>query len=254
MEATEKSNIVLIETTEGLIKIRLYDETPQHRDNFIKLVENQFYDSLLFHRVIKDFMVQGGDPDSKGAPADKQLGSGGPGYQIPAEIIYPNLFHKRGVLSAARTADQVNPMKESSGSQFYIVWGKVYSESELKSMEQQKKQQSMQSYFNGLASTRKDTIQAMYKSNNKTGLDALQKELIALTEAEFAKNPTKGSFTAEQKIAYTTIGGTPFLDNDYTVFGEVIEGLDVVEKIQNCKTGTADRPATDIMMKMRVVE
>ena len=164
MEATETKNLVLIETPYGTIKVRLYDETPQHRDNFIKLVESQFYDSLLFHRVIKDFMIQGGDPESKNAPANAQLGAGGPGYQVPAEIVYPQLFHKRGALSAARTGDQVNPMKASSGSQFYIVWGKVYGENELKSMEQQKVQQAMRTHFNNLAFAQKDSIQADRKS------------------------------------------------------------------------------------------
>lgn len=253
MEATETKNLVLIETPYGNIKVRLYDETPQHRDNFIKLVESHFYDSLLFHRVIKDFMVQGGDPESKNAADNAQLGSGGPGYQIPAEIVYPQLFHKRGALSAARTGDQVNPMKESSGSQFYIVWGKTYSENELKSMESQKVQQAMRTFFNDMAFQLKDSIQAMQASNNTAGLDALEKELIAKTEAEFMLNPDKGKFTAEQKAVYATTGGTPFLDGEYTVFGEVIEGLDVVDKIQQCQTGAADRPKNNITMTMRMV-
>jgi peptidyl-prolyl cis-trans isomerase B (cyclophilin B) len=254
MEAKEKSNIVLIETSLGNLKLRLYDETPQHRDNFLKLVGQKYYDSLLFHRVIKDFMIQGGDPGSKGAPANKQLGSGGPGYQIPAEIVHPKLFHKRGALSAARTGDQVNPKKESSGSQFYIVWGSVYSEAQLNNMEQQKKQQAMQVFFDELAVARQDTIQALYKAGNQAGLDTLQNELIRLTKAEFVKNPGKGGFTTEQKTAYTTVGGYPSLDGEYTVFGEVIEGLDVVEKIQNCQTGQGDRPQTDISMKMTIIE
>ena len=253
MEATETKNLVLIETPDGTIKVRLYDETPQHRDNFIKLVESQFYDSLMFHRVIKDFMIQGGDPESKNAPANAQLGAGGPGYQVPAEIVYPQLFHKRGALSAARTGDQVNPMKASSGSQFYIVWGKVYGENELKSMEQQKVQQAMRTHFNNLAFAQKDSIQAMQANNNTAGLDALEKELIAKTEAEFMLNPDKGRFTAEQKAVYTTVGGTPFLDGEYTVFGEVVEGLEIVDQIQRCQTGTADRPKSDITMTMRMV-
>lgn len=253
MKATETKNLVLIETTYGNIKVRLYDETPQHRDNFIKLVESNFYDSLLFHRVIKDFMIQGGDPESKNAAANAQLGAGGPGYQIPAEIVYPHLFHKRGALSAARTGDQVNPMKASSGSQFYIVWGKTYTESELKGMEPQKVQQAMRTFFNNLAFEVKDSIQAMQASNNTAGLDALEKELVAKTEAEFMLNPDKGKFTAEQKAVYATTGGTPFLDGDYTVFGEVIEGLDVVDKIQQSQTGAADRPKTDITMTMRMI-
>lgn len=253
-EAKTKSNIVLIETSLGNIKIRLYDETPQHRDNFLKLVKEGFYNDLLFHRVIKDFMVQGGDPDSKGAPSNKSLGSGGPGYQIPAEIVYPQLFHKRGALSAARTGDQANPEKRSSGSQFYIVWGTVYTESQLKDMEEQKKQQAMQAYFNKLVTERRDTVQALYNTGNKAALDSLQKELVDLTETEFKNNPGKGSFTPEQIKTYSTIGGTPFLDGEYTVFGEVIEGLDIVEKIQSCQTGANDRPQTNITMRMKVVD
>ena len=125
------SQRIKITTTEGDIIIKLYDQTPQHRDNFIKLVKEGYYNGTLFHRVIKEFMIQGGDPESKGAPAEKQLGSGGPGYTIPAEFIYPQLFHKRGALSAARTGDEINPHRASSGSQFYIVWGKVYKEQQV---------------------------------------------------------------------------------------------------------------------------
>jgi len=253
-DANAKSNIVLIETSMGNIKIRLYDETPQHRDNFIKLVEQHYFDSLLFHRVIKGFMVQGGDPDSKGAPAGKSLGSGGPSYTIPAEIVYPQLFHKRGALSAARTGDQMNPLKASSGSQFYIVWGDVYNEVQLAGMEDQKKQQAMQSYFQSLATAHMEAIQKMQTSKDTSGLNKLQAELIGLTEAEFKKNPAKGGFTAEQKKAYSTVGGTPHLDGEYTVFGEVIEGLDVVGKIQAVETGAQDRPVKDIQMKMSIVQ
>jgi len=253
-EANAKSNLVLIETSMGNIKIRLYDETPQHRDNFLKLVEQHYFDSLLFHRVIKGFMVQGGDPDSKGAPAGKSLGSGGPGYQIPAEIVYPQLFHKRGALSAARTSDQMNPLKGSSGSQFYIVWGDLYSEVQLAGMEDQKKQKAMQNYFQALATQRMDSIQKMQNNNDTTGMNKLQVELITLTEVEFKKNPSKGGFTAEQKKAYSTVGGTPHLDGEYTVFGEVIEGLDVVGKIQAVETGAENRPVKDILMKMTVVQ
>ncbi len=253
-EANAKSNIVLIETSMGNIKIRLYDETPQHRDNFLKLVEQHYFDSLLFHRVIKGFMVQGGDPESKNAPADKALGSGGPGYTIPAEIVYPQLFHKRGALSAARTGDQMNPLKASSGSQFYIVWGDKYSEVQLSGMEEQKKQQAMQNYFQSLATQRMDIVQKMQTANDTAGLNRLQAELIQMTEAEFKKNPSKGGFTPEQKKIYSTLGGTPHLDGEYTVFGEVIEGLDVVGKIQAVQTGAQDRPVKDVTMKMHVVQ
>lgn len=254
MSTEAKNNVVLIETSMGNIRIRLYDETPKHRDNFLKLVKEHYYDSLLFHRVIKGFMVQGGDPESKGAAPSKSLGSGGPGYTIPAEIVYPQLFHKRGALSAARTGDQVNPMKESSGSQFYIVWGDVYNANQLAGMEGQKKQQAMQNYFQSLAVARMDTIQKMQNAGDNAGLQKLQTELVAMTEDEFKKNPTKGAFTEEQKKVYSTLGGTPHLDADYTVFGEVIEGLDVVGKIQAVETGSQDRPKKDIWMKMSIEE
>lgn len=253
MEAKVKKNIVLIKTSLGDIRIKLYDETPQHRDNFIKLAEQGYYDDLLFHRVIKDFMIQGGDPDSKDAPAGKMLGEGGPGYQIPAEFVYPKLFHKRGALSAARTSDQINPEKESSGSQFYIVWGSVYDENEMRKIEFQKKQQAMQSYFDSLANQKIDHIKAMYKSGDKAGLDSIQKELVAMTEEEFKKNPDRGSFTKEQRKTYMTVGGTPFLDGEYTVFGEVVEGLDIIEEIQDSATDSNDRPKSDIKMKMTVI-
>ena len=141
---------VKINTTEGEIIVRLYDETPKHRDNFIKLAKEGYYDGTLFHRVIKDFMIQGGDPNSKDAPAGKMLGTGGPGYTVPAEFVYPQLFHKRGALSAARQGDEVNPNRESSGSQFYIVWGKVYKPQELKQMERQLAMQQEQMVFNKL--------------------------------------------------------------------------------------------------------
>jgi cyclophilin family peptidyl-prolyl cis-trans isomerase len=187
---------VLISTSLGDIKIKLYNETPKHRDNFIKLVNKGFYNGTIFHRVIKNFMIQGGDPDSKDAGPNEMLGRGGPGYTIPAEIN-SKFIHKKGALAAARMPDQVNPKKESSGSQFYIVQG---------------------------------TIQ------NQSGLVATGKE-----------------YTPEQRKAYMTLGGAPHLDNDYTVFGEVIEGLDVIDKIAAVKTANGDRPLEDIKVKMKVI-
>lgn len=244
---------VKITTTEGDILVNLYDETPQHRDNFIKLAREGYFNGTLFHRVIKDFMIQGGDPDSKGAPAGKTLGTGGPDYTIPAEFVYPQLFHKRGALSAARLGDEVNPNRESSGSQFYIVWGKVYKASELKQMEKQMEMQQEQTIFNQLAKENRDKIMDLRRNRDRAGLQELQDELIAETKA-ISLEKGKPTFTDEQKEAYTTVGGTPFLDNQYTVFGEVVEGLDVVEKIQNTQTGRNDRPTTDISMTVEVVE
>lgn len=161
---------VLIKTSEGDIKVRLYDETPQHRDNFLKLAKEGYFDGTLFHRVIKDFMIQGGDPDSKGAPKGKMLGTGGPDYTIPAEFVYPQLFHKRGALSAARLGDEVNPERESSGSQFYIVWGKTYKQNELKQMEKQMGMQMEQNIFNQLAKEHHDEIMNFRRNRDREGL------------------------------------------------------------------------------------
>ena len=244
---------VRISTSYGDIVVRLYDETPEHRDNFLKLAREGYYDGTLFHRVIKDFMIQGGDPDSKGAPAGKHLGTGGPSYTLPAEFVYPQYYHKRGVLSAARQGDQVNPERRSSGSQFYIVWGKKYSESELKQMASQLDGQRGQQIFNELAAQHRDSIQAMYQRGDRQGLMELQNRLAAETD-KILKSTPGFTFTPEQAKDYTTIGGTPFLDNQYTVFGEVVEGLDVVEKIQQVATGSADRPKEDVVMNVSVIE
>lgn len=191
---------VIMETTAGTITLKLYDETPVHRDNFIELAGECYFDSLLFHRVIPGFMIQGGDPDSKYAPAGVRLGEGGPDYRLNAEIRTPEIFHKRGALAAAREGDDVNPAKMSSPSQFYIVYGKVYTPRELESLR--------------------------LKLQERTGREI--------------------KFTKEQIDTYTTIGGVPFLDGEYTVFGEVLEGLDVVEKIQSVECDEYDRPINDV--------
>lgn len=191
---------VNISTSYGDMVVKLYNETPKHRDNFLKLVKEGFYNDLLFHRVIKNFMIQGGDPQSKGAAANVQLGAGGPGYTVPAEFNRA-LIHKKGALSAARQGDQVNPTKASSGSQFYVVQGKVSTKEELDQM------------------------------SRSYGI----------------------SYTPEQIETYTTIGGTPFLDMQYTVFGEVVKGLEVIDKIAAVKTAYGDRPLEDVKMKMTIV-
>jgi peptidylprolyl isomerase/peptidyl-prolyl cis-trans isomerase B (cyclophilin B) len=251
---TENKNdiVVDIQTTMGDIKVLLFGDTPKHRDNFVKLVNEGYYNGTLFHRVINDFMVQAGDPDSKGAPAGKMLGSGGPGYTIDAEFVYPKHFHKKGVLAAARQGDNVNPERKSSGSQFYIVTGKVFTEAQLAQMEKQLIMAQKQDIFNRLASERRDSIMQLRRNKDQAGLQALQEELIAITEQESAKNPAK--LTDEQRKAYSTVGGTPHLDGQYTVFGEVIEGMDVVEKIQKTPTGANDRPVEDVKIIKMTVE
>ncbi|MBP8903561.1 MAG: peptidylprolyl isomerase [Paludibacteraceae bacterium] len=208
-----KESKVQIETTQGVIVVKLYNETPLHRDNFVKLVKERFYDGVLFHRVIADFMIQGGDPDSKTAKPNASLGNGDVGYTIPAEFKTPAIYHKKGALAAAREGDGVNPQKASSGCQFYIVEGKTFTDAELSTMEAGKI--------------------ARY------GINSL--------------NDSTFRFSAEARAVYRTRGGTPHLDGNYTVFGEVTEGIDVVEKISKVKTNASDRPVEDvrvITMKM----
>ena len=200
-QAQEVETLVQIDTDMGKIKVKLFNDTPQHRDNFIKNVKEKRYDGLLFHRVIKQFMVQGGDINSKDAPIEQHLGDGDPGYTIPAEIVYPKYFHKRGMLCAARTSDDENPERASSGTQFYIVTGKFYTEMELDKMEEK---------------------------DNKT-------------------------FTPEQREAYMLEGGAPHLDETYTVFGEVIKGMKVVDKIQFVETNEDDRPLKNIKIKTMTI-
>ncbi|MCB0549388.1 MAG: peptidylprolyl isomerase [Phaeodactylibacter sp.] len=195
-----KACLAELETEFGTMIIQLYDATPKHQDNFVKLAEEGFYDSLLFHRVIQNFMIQGGDPDSKGARQGQALGSGGPGYTIEAEFV-DSLVHLKGALAAARTGDAVNPQKRSSGSQFYIVQGQPLTEDMLNRIEAQK----------GIR------------------------------------------YSKEQREAYMAEGGTPFLDREYTVFGRVVEGLDVLDKIAAVQTDGRDRPVNDVSMKIRLI-
>ncbi|MFV0584238.1 MAG: peptidylprolyl isomerase, partial [Parabacteroides gordonii] len=223
--------------------------TPQHRDNFIKLVKEGQYNGLLFHRVIKDFMVQGGDVTSKDAPMNKQLGAGDLGYTVPAEFVYPKYFHKKGALSAARTGDEVNPEKESSASQFYIVTGKVYKDAELAQMEKQKEGRLKQSIFARLQKENSAKIKAAYQSGDKAELAIIRDTLVGKTEMEAEKRKDETKLTPEQREAYKTIGGVPFLDNEYTVYGEVTEGLDVVDAIQNVKTNRQDRPLENVVIE-----
>lgn len=239
-----KMTKVKLETSMGNIVVELYNETPLHRDNFIKLVKEGYYDGVLFHRVIKDFMIQTGDGNSKTAGPNDMLGDGDPGYTIPAEFVYPKYFHKRGALAAARTGDQVNPERRSSGSQFYIVTGKIYGSDELKKMSQRLVDMKKQDIFLRLLNENRSKIEEMRRNKDIAGMQELENELNHLTEAEAAQSTS--AMTDEQINAYTSVGGTPHLDGQYTVFGEVIEGMDVVDKIQSAETGHADRPVNDI--------
>lgn len=234
--------VVEIKTTLGDIVVKLYDDTPLHRDNFLKLVKDGFYEDVLFHRVIKDFMVQTGDPTSKGAAPGEMLGTGNPGYTIEAEIAYPRHYHKYGALAAARTGDAVNPEKRSSGSQFYIVTGRKFNEDQLKNYAMQSVMAQRQAAFGKLSQQYADSIRAMQQSGDNEGLMKLRDKLIAQVESEIPEMPMDEKIAAD----YSTIGGTPNLDGEYTVFGEVLQGMDVVEKIQNVETDRNDRPVEDI--------
>ena len=243
---------VRVETTLGNFTILLYGDTPKHRDNFLRLVREGYYDSTLFHRVIKDFMVQAGDPDSRTAGPGARLGSGGPDYKIDAEIVFPKHFHKRGALAAARQGDQVNPLKQSSGSQFYVVTGNKMSPAEIDMLQQQMQQKAMQSAFNSMAMEHRDDIVRMQRAGDRQGLQALQDTLISRAQAFAEAHPQ--TVTDEMRQAYTTVGGAPHLDGDYTVFGEVIDGMDTVDRIEAVETGAADRPVNDVrILKMEVI-
>lgn len=244
-DITQKMQKVRIRTSMGDIVVRLYDETPIHRDNFIKLAKEDYYAGTLFHRVIKDFMVQAGDPDSKGAPAGKRLGGGGPGYTLEAEIR-PGLFHKRGALAAARTGDAINPERRSSGSQFYIVWGEVVNQKQIGQLARQMAMMAGQQVFDSLAAQHKDEIMQMRRNRDKEGIQALQ-EKLSIEANQYVQQHNLG-MSEEQAQAYTTIGGTPHLDGQYTVFGEVEEGLDIVGKIQEVETDRTDRPVQDVVI------
>ena len=242
--------VVDIRTSLGDIRVRLYDDTPKHRDNFLKLVREGFYDGVLFHRVIKDFMIQTGDPSSRTADSTAMLGAGDPGYTIEAEIAYPRHYHKRGALAAARTGDQVNPERRSSGSQFYIVTGEKVAAARMAQMAENAVMGKRQQYFRTLVERDREKISALEASGDRDGLEALRQSLIAETENAVKAEPLPDNIVND----YTTVGGTPHLDGQYTVFGEVISGMDTVEKIENVATGRADRPLEDVRIISATIE
>jgi len=246
---------VVIETPYGTMKVRLYEETPLHRNNFLKLVKEGFYDSLLFHRVINQFMIQGGDPLSKRAKSGDSLGHGDPGFTIPAEFNQ-EIFHRKGTLCAARESDDINPQRASSGSQFYIVMGKVRTLEDLKKYEDRiNKTNYTKTAREYILSDEGKLLKRKYdrlKSENKQ--DSAQ-SLNTTIEGSIKKRADQTplyKFTEKQIKTYTTVGGTPHLDGSYTVFGEVTEGLEVIDKIAGVKTDKRDRPIDDVRMKVRI--
>jgi len=243
----DKDSLITIKTSFGEMKAVLHDQTPKHKENFIKLVKSGFYDSLVFHRIIEGFMIQGGDPDSKNAQPGKPLGSGGPGYTIPAEFN-SSLIHKKGALSAARMGDEQNPQKESSGSQFYIVQGRKYTSIELTTV-LNKLASSIGNYLESTGYTvlRNELIN-LYQTNQDAYLEKLTSLKPNMEKA--LGTAFSGDFSVGRIEAYTTTGGAPHLDDDYTVFGQVVDGLDVIDKIASQSTDSRNRPLQDILMEI----
>jgi len=250
--AQKTDQVVTIKTKYGDMVAILYDETPKHKENFIKLAREHYFDSLLFHRVIAGFMIQGGDPDSKKAEKSQRLGNGGPGYTIPAEFN-PKLFHEKGALSAARLGDAMNPDKASSGSQFYIVHGTRQTESHLK-VDPEKFNRALQQFFQRPENASyRDSINGFIQRRDEQGFQKYLEGLRPVIEQQLGISVER-EISPEMLEAYTTIGGTPQLDGQYTVFGKVISGLEVIDKIASAPKDMNDRPVEDIRMTVTVDE
>lgn len=247
------SNLYVIETKFGNMTIKLYDETPKHRDNFKKLVADTFYNGTLFHRIIPGFMVQGGDPDSKGAKKGQALGTGNMPYTIDAEFV-DSLIHKKGALAAARQPDQVNPLQSSSGSQFYIVQGSAVQKGLYPRIEQNinnsRKRSLGQKIFSDSTNIKLRTNFMNARTNNmQDSVRYYGSQLEALINKAFVGKEYK--YSEKQKAQYDSLGGAPHLDGQYTVFGEVIEGLNIIDSIANCKRDRSDRPLNDVKMTIK---
>ncbi len=248
--------IIEVETTKGKIVIELYDETPIHKENFIRLVENGFYEGITFHRVIKNFMAQAGDPNSRNENFKGKLGQNSEGQTLPAEIV-PKYFHKKGALAAARQGDQINPEKKSSGSQFYIVQGQKHTRNQIKQMETRINQQMENAQISNFLKMegnekylkRIKNFQVLRQSDSLNMLLTQIKKMISLD------GNSRFSFSEEAIKIYETIGGTPFLDNGYTVFGEVIKGIEIIDNICSVSTKEGDIPIEPIsIVKMTILK
>lgn len=251
---TGNDYLVTIRTDLGEMKAILYDETPKHKENFVKLAKEGFFDSLLFHRVIQGFMIQGGDPNSKNAGPQDRLGNGGPGYTVPAEIN-SNFFHQKGALSAARQGDQVNPEKASSGSQFYIVQGSIVPSTQLQGPNPTDIQKAVSKLVQQMPDNElnQQYTEAYQMGGNEAVDEKIRETLDQLAEVTGIEIGQM-DLPEEMIEAYTTVGGTPFLDNEYTVFGQVISGLDVIDSIAAVATQPGDRPIEDVKMYISVEE
>ena len=240
-----KDQLYKIETEYGDMIFKLYDATPLHKENFIKLIEQDYFNDLLFHRVIDGFMIQGGDPDSHNAESGKILGEGGPDYTIPAEFI-DTIFHKKGVIAAAREGDDANPEMRSAGSQFYIVQGKVLTNEDVKKVENRINASRLNKLITKYINEAKNEA---YNTGGMIDYQVILPEARKKAEEEFK---TEGYYKIpENKLkVYQTIGGTPHLDNAYTIFGEIVEGLEIIDKIAAVETDKNDRPVKDVKMRI----
>lgn len=246
----EQETIVALETTAGTIRLKLYDDTPGHRDNFLQNVKQGLYDGVTFHRIIRNFMIQTGDPFTRpGEVADTTKKD----LTIPAEIVYPRHYHKRGSIGAAREGDDENPRKESNKFQFYIVTGKHYSDAGLSELEGIAYQNKVEKIYNENTKNYTARLDAMRRQRDRDGVSDLLDSILTEAQAEVAANPP-APFTSEQKRIYKSRGGSPWLDGEYTVFGEVIEGMKIVEDIERVKTGSDDKPIREIRIIKATIE
>ena len=257
LSQTLSTETILISTSYGDMKVKLFNETPLHKTNFLKLVSEHFYDSLLFHRIIQGFMIQGGDPDSKHADSKKLLGDGDLNYTIPAEFV-PALCHKKGMLCAARNSDDVNPSKASSACQFYIVQGKIRNDKDLISFEKRINRDLItklkDAYFSDPTNKWLQDKIAHFKSEPNADSLLFYTKILDENINPFYEKEPHYQFSEAHKSIYKTIGGTPHLDNNYTIFGEVVSGLDVIDKIAAVGTNKDDRPFIDIRMTISVIK
>jgi cyclophilin family peptidyl-prolyl cis-trans isomerase len=254
---TPNEDLVSITTPYGEIVVKLYDSTPKHHDNFLALVESGYYDRTLFHRVISQFMIQGGDPDSRQAKPGQLLGDGDTSYTIPFEYV-PHYIHKRGVLAAARENDDINPMKASSGSQFYIVQGKKFTDEGLEAVEKKVERRTKQYILMNLLKKQGDstllkTFTSYVDKRDTANIRRIIEQYHDVVELEYMRTKPFRINDVQRQV-YKSLGGTPHLDGAYTVFGEVVSGMEVVDKIAAVKTDTNDRPMTDIPMTVKVIQ
>ncbi|WP_321370599.1 peptidylprolyl isomerase [uncultured Draconibacterium sp.] len=249
-----QSRIVEISTNYGDMQFRLYDDTPKHRNAFIELANQGYYDGTLFYRVIENFLIQGGSKSSRNAPPGKRIGYGDPDKTVDDEIL-PHYFHKKGSLCAPRQPDEVNPFKQSDISQFFVIKGSVHTEGELDTMEMAVnvpiRKKIVQKYMTPEV---REQLKQLKEEKKVKEFRELANEVKANIETDYSLEPGVLEFSEAQREAYTTVGGYPELDGKYTIFGECISGFDVIDKIAALKTDSNNRPYTDVKIKVTVIK